>query len=116
MPDEPACRFSLSAPPPSTNNIYHGRRYKTDAYTSWATSAGWEVKAQRPVAVPGRLRVRLEVPFRLNRDIDNIKPLLDLAASLGLIEDDNRVDELLIVRVPADRETIVSIWPMEGGA
>jgi Holliday junction resolvase RusA-like endonuclease len=63
--------------------------------------------------VPGRVRVRLEVPFRLNRDIDNIKPLLDLAASLKLIEDDNRVDELLIVRVPAGQATIVSIWQME---
>ena len=103
------CRFTLSVPPPSTNNIYHGRRYKTETYTSWATAAGWEVKAQRPTPVPGRLRVRLEVPFRLNRDIDNIKPLLDLAASLGLIENDNRVDELLIVRVAPDRPTVVEI-------
>ena len=108
-------RLTLSVPPPSTNNIYHGRRYKTETYTSWATAAGWEVKAQRPTPVPGRLRVRLEVPFRLNRDVDNgAKALLDLAVNLGLIEDDSRVDELLIVRVAPDRPTVVEIEPMVG--
>ncbi len=106
---EPACRFWLTDPPPSTNNIYRGKRYKTATYETWATRAGWEVRAQRQKPVPGRLRVRIEVPFRRNRDLDNIKPLLDLAQSLGLIENDNRVDELLIVRVPADRATVVEI-------
>lgn len=104
------CRFTLSVPPPSTNNIYHGRRYKTETYISWATAAGWEIKAQHPAPVKGRLRVRLEVPFRLNRDVDNgAKALLDLAASLGLIENDNRVDELLIVRVATNLPTVVEI-------
>ncbi len=117
MTDPPVCRFVLSVPPPSTNNIYRGGpRFKTGAYESWATSSGWEVQAQHVKPVPGRLRVRIEVPFRKNRDLDNIKPLLDLAVSLGLIEDDNRVDELTIVRVPAKEATVVAIWPLANGA
>ena len=114
MSDAP-CRFWLSDPPPSTNNLYRGRRWKTDEYTLWTGVASWEVRAQRPQPVAGRVRVRIEAPFKLNRDIDNIKPLLDLAATLGLIENDNRVDELLIVRVAASLPTTVSIWPLANG-
>jgi Holliday junction resolvase RusA-like endonuclease len=113
---DPVCRFTLSTPPPSTNNMYRGRRYKTSYYEAWAEDAGWQVKAQRPSRVAGRLRVRIEVPFKLNRDIENLKPLLDLAQRMGLIENDNRVDEMLIVRVAPDRPTLVEIWPIDNGA
>jgi hypothetical protein len=37
---------------------------------------------------------------------------MDLAANLGLIENDNRVDELRVVRTVLGGQTVVSIWPM----
>ena len=108
---EPACRFTLPISP-STNNLYEGRRWKSAAYTNWQTSAGWAVKAQRPVPLRGRVRVLIEAPFARNRDLDNIKPVLDLAQSLGIIENDNRVDRIEIVRTAPGTEMRVSIWPM----
>jgi crossover junction endodeoxyribonuclease RusA len=113
MPDsEPACRFTCPVSP-STNNLYLGRRWKTAAYSNWTNDAGWIVKAQRPVPLKGRVRVLIEAPFARNRDIDNIKPILDLAANLGLIENDNRVDDLRIVRTsPPGGSIVVKIWPI----
>jgi crossover junction endodeoxyribonuclease RusA len=109
MPEPPACRFTCPVSP-STNNLYLGRRWKTATYSAWESEAGWLVKAQRPTPLKGRVRVLIEAPFARNRDLDNIKPILDLAANLGLIENDNRVDELRIVRVPPGGDTVVSIW------
>ncbi len=111
MTDEPACRFTCPVSP-STNNLYHGKRWRTEAYINWQSSAGWIVKAQRPIPLKGRVRVLIEAPFARNRDLDNIKPILDLAQSLGIIENDNRVDELTIRRVAVGQDTVVSIWPM----
>jgi len=112
IPDDgPACSFTLPISP-STNNLYEGRRWKSAAYANWQTSAGWAVKAQRPVPLKGRLRVLIEAPFARNRDLDNIKPVLDLAQSLGIIENDNRVDRIEIVRTAPGTEMRVSIWPM----
>ena len=98
MPDEPPCRFFCPISP-STNNLYRGRRFKTEAYKGWAQYAGWAVKAQHPPPIKGRVSVLIEAPFARNRDIDNIKPILDLAAALGIIENDNRVDRLVIERI-----------------
>jgi Holliday junction resolvase RusA-like endonuclease len=110
--DEPACRFSVPICP-STNNLYLGRRWKTAEYTNWANDAGWLVKAQRPVPLKGRLRVLIEAPLARNRDIENLKPIMDLATNLGLIEDDRMIDDLRIVRTsPPGGEIRVSIWPM----
>ncbi len=111
MSDEPACRFTCPVSP-STNNLYRGKRWKTADYASWQAMAGWSVKIQKPVPVAGRVRVLIEAPFNQTRDLDNIKPILDLAQSLGIIENDNQVDELTIRRVRLDSPMTVSIWPM----
>ena len=111
MPDEPVCRFTVPICP-STNNLYLGRRWKTAAYVAWQEEAGWSVKAQRPTPLKGRVRVLIEAPFARNRDLDNIKPLLDLAQTLHLIENDNRVDRLEIVRIAPGLPLKVSIWPI----
>ncbi len=111
MTDEPACRFTVPISP-STNNLYLGRRWKTAAYSAWQEEAGWTVKAQRPVPLRGRVRVLIEAPFARNRDLDNIKPVLDLAQNLGIIENDNRVDEIVIRRIAPSAEMMVSIWPI----
>ncbi len=109
--DEPACRFTVPVCP-STNNLYRGKRFKTADYVNWRESAGWIVKAQRPVPLKGRLRVLIEAPLAKNWDLDNLKPILDLAQALGIIENDNRVDHLTIVRTAPGSEMVVSIWPM----
>lgn len=115
--DEPAIRLTLPVPP-STNNLYRsGPRYKTDEYKRWITESAYGVMIQtmdapKRLLVTERLRVVIEAPFSRRRDIENIKPVMDLIASLGLIRNDNQVDDLRIVRVAVDRPLVVSVWPI----
>ena len=111
MSEPPALRVSMPVCP-STNNLYRGRRFKTDFYKEWIERAEWVVKLQHHARLAGRLRVVIEAPFNLKRDLDNIKPALDLLVTLGLIDGDNRIDDLHIRRVPAGGAMTVSVWPM----
>lgn len=129
----PATSFFVPIPP-STNNLFVARRdgkgrAKTSAYAAWAEQAGWAVKAQLVkaqllIATPirGPVRVLIEAPFTRQRDLDNVKPVLDLLSmpgrhankmSVGVIEDDRWVDDLRIVRVKGTRLR-VSIWRLDG--
>lgn len=112
--NRPALRFTVPLPP-STNALYvyaGKRRIKSAAYDTWLERAGWTVKAQLPKPVEGRVRVLIEAPLNLRRDIDNAqKPVLDLMVKLGLIGDDRLVDDLRIVRTKGG-EMVVSVWPL----
>jgi Holliday junction resolvase RusA-like endonuclease len=97
--------------PPSTNSLYSGRRFKTKAYKGWIDHAGWVVNLQSPAALPpGRLRVLIELNRR--HDPDNLKAVLDLLVTLGIIADDRLIDDYRVVRVPQDQPMTVSIWPI----
>lgn len=99
--------------PPSTNQIYSGRRFKTEAYKAWIRSAAWTVKLQSPTSMPpGRLRVLIEAPLGARRDIENLKAVSDLLVSLGIIADDSLIDDYRILRVPQDQPMTVNIWPI----
>ena len=91
--------FTLALPP-SVNSLWtnvRGRgRVRTPAYDRWRKAAGWELQAQRPKAVKGRvaIQIRASPPVR-KRDLDNLaKPALDLLVAHGAIEDDAMVCSL----------------------
>jgi Holliday junction resolvase RusA-like endonuclease len=80
--------INLTLPkPPTTNQLYSGRRFKTERYRSWIEDAGWTAKAQRPGAIKGRFQLTIYMPGRA--DLDNIKAIPDLLKTLGIIEDDS---------------------------
>ncbi len=118
-PPEPACRFTCPIGP-SVNNLFvnvSGKRgrLRGKPYRGWLKDAGWLVKLQHPASVPGLVRVLVEAPFRRGRDLDNaLKSTLDLIVQLGIVEDDNLIDDLRIVRIANGDDTnmIVSIWPI----
>lgn len=112
-PDElPDSTFTVDPLPISTNMLYRsGPRFKTQDYKIWIERAGWEIRAQRPEKLQrAALAARMDLPFSRKRDIDNIKPILDLTKSLGIIPDDRWVDLLLLRRVPVSEALRVSIW------
>ena len=126
MPDEPACRFTCPFPP-STNHLFSSvagrsgsagaRRAKSAIYKRWLVDAGWAIKAQTVPSITGAVRVLIEAPVSRRRDLDNmLKPLLDIMGSskhgLRIIEDDQMVDDLRIVRSLDGDKVTVSIWPM----
>lgn len=81
--------------PPSTNNLFatvSRKRIKSEAYKSWLTAAGWELKAQNPTPIKGAFRFSMVCypPDRRRRDLDNLaKAPLDLLKTHGVIEDDS---------------------------
>jgi len=84
-------RTFLVPVPPSTNQLYAGRRWKSAAYEAWIKAAGWTIIAaqptmRNPIAGPFQLTIDLP-PGRM--DIDNIKALPDLLSKMFIISDDS---------------------------
>lgn len=83
--------------PPSTNRIWRqgqGRVHKSQEYKDWIALSAWEIRAQlgpHPVITkPFKIDLRINRPDKRKRDLDNlIKPILDLLALYGLIENDS---------------------------
>ncbi len=106
--------------PPSTNNLYRGGpRYKTGEYKAWIAEAHWALKIMPddPLAkaLPkGRYRIEIAAPFSRRRDLDNVKAVMDLLVSAGILPNDNMVDDLRVRRVPVGEELVVTITAMGG--
>lgn len=112
---EAAARFTCPIAP-SVNNLFINRtngRSRGALYRRWQKDAGWAVKLQAPKPIKGIVAILIEAPLHRRRDVDNaIKPTLDLLVSLGLIDNDNWIDDLRIVRVAGGDEMVISIWPL----
>jgi hypothetical protein len=121
---EPAARFPVGIPPSVNNlfiNVSTGRisgtrakaRIKGFDYRRWLHDEGWALKLLRIEPVPGIVRVLIEAPLHRRRDLDNaLKPLLDLLVTMHIVENDNLIDDLRIVRAGTGDQVWVSIWPM----
>lgn len=94
--------------PPSTNALFKtlrtGRRAKSAAYKDWLSEAGWRLKLQRPVKVPGRVVLLISVDREsMAADIDNrCKALIDLLVLHKVIDDDKHVTGLAIAWAAAE--------------
>jgi crossover junction endodeoxyribonuclease RusA len=118
---EPAARFTVPIPP-SANTLFvniagqvigGATRAKGKTYRAWATQAGWEIKRQRVPYFDRPVRVLIEMDIQRNHDIDNrIKPILDVLQNTGVLQNDNLVDDLRIVRAGSKKEATISIWPL----
>ncbi|MDE2099586.1 MAG: RusA family crossover junction endodeoxyribonuclease [Patescibacteria group bacterium] len=80
--------------PPTANHIWIRARKgmrKSDEYERWLRDAGFIALAQKPGRLQGpyKLSIQIRRPDRRRRDLDNaIKPISDLLASVGIIEND----------------------------
>lgn len=101
--------FTLPAPP-STNQLYSGRRYKTARYKAWVSEAGWELRVQHAPNIKGPFHLTMYLPGRL--DLDNIKAIPDLLKTIGVIEDDRRQFMRRVVIEPTDGPCRVEIEPL----
>ena len=102
--------------PPSTNNLYVARRdgkgrAKTSQYKAWAKEAQLLVMASGcPREGWKHVRVEVRAPINYRRDVDNLKPVLDVLVTMGVIHDDCWVDEYLVRRVPVTEPLEVALW------
>jgi crossover junction endodeoxyribonuclease RusA len=113
MPSSPAARAptTLELPsPPSTNQLYSGRRFKTKAYKAWIHEAGWELTLQRVTVMHGPFQLTIWMPGRA--DLDNIKAIPDLLKTMGVIVDDSpKYMRRLVIEV-TDGQCRVEIVPL----
>lgn len=94
--------ITLSAPPPSTNNLFANipgkGRVKSSRYRSWAIACGWDLKMQKPARVAGEVALDIEVE-RVSKlsDVDNrAKGCIDLLVAHGVIDDDRHVIDVRV--------------------
>ena len=112
----------LPVPPPSNalfRNLTGRGRVKTQVYIDWEGHAGWRLRLQRPVPVPGRVMIviSIESPMAGNArrgDIDNrVKAIIDLLVKQEVIDDDKHVVALCIAWAPpASASARVMILPV----
>lgn len=104
--------------PPTTNHAYgisRSRMYKTDKCRAWEATAGFQVKRvwdRKPVE--GEVWVGIEMFYKYNRDVDgSIKLILDLLASIGVMENDRQVMSLQVSKekVSKDPCVVVTVLP-----
>ena len=118
QPSEPAARFTLPICP-SVNNLFINAstgRVRGAPYKRWCRDAGWSLREQGVVPVAGIVAMLIEAPLHRRRDVDNaIKPVLDLLVRLGVLVDDNLVDDLRITRRGTGDLMTVSIWRIGDG-
>lgn len=80
--------------PPSANRIWRsgrGRVYRSEEYTDWLETCGWEITGQRKGALLGPVLIDIEVSSKWRGDVDNrIKPTLDCLVKFGVIEGDSK--------------------------
>lgn len=105
--------FTLKLPPPpSTNALYSGRRFKTASYKAWINEAGWELKMQHWQPVKGAFELLVQLPGR--GDLDNLKAVPDLLVSMGVIPDDRRKFMRRLTIEPTWGPCTVTITPLVG--
>lgn len=93
-------RITFTTFPVSTNNMYFGRRIMTKQARDKKEAIAWEARGQH-IGDPldGDLHVRIEFyyPNKRNRDIDNIKGLLDALTSIVWL-DDGQITQLELTK------------------
>lgn len=112
MDDDIVLKFPV---PPTTNNLYVTRRDgKGRARTS--EYAAWQREAQQLIMISGyprqgwkHVRVEVRLPVNYQRDIDNIKPILDVLAAMHIVADDRWVDEWEVKRVAEGEACTVTV-------
>jgi Holliday junction resolvase RusA-like endonuclease len=117
LPDYADAPFHLSPDvvivlpmPPSANHLFpgRGRRYRSAAYEAWIKEAGFQLIAQRPRHVPGRVVLTIEIgepKTGRHTDLANReKALIDLLVSHGIIQGDSQyfVREIVMRWAPID--------------
>ena len=98
-------------------NIRKGRA-KSQRYMTWARSAGWSIKEQKPEPIKGwyTLTLVLHEKDKRRRDPDNfVKAVSDLLVTHNLIDDDCMCADLQVHRQYSDEAKVeVIVRPSNG--
>ena len=100
--------------PPSVNNYWVKGANKTNRLSKRALHFTTVMKRFiNPCGYGGKVSVNIQFapPDAKTRDIDNIvKPIFDSLSKCGLIQDDKQVDELVVQRLPIQKDGKLIIY------
>ena len=97
--------ITLNLSPLSVNKAWQGKRFATAEYKRWTEWGLLLLKKVKRCDEPQKL----EITFYLAKqaDIDNpIKPFLDLLKKAGVIEDDRKIEMLVVKKVVSKERKI----------
>ena len=103
--------FTLSLPP-STNAIWkiaRNRMYKTAEAKAWEEEAFYVIKNQHRKEIMGNVYVGLEFFLKYDRDVDNMKLIMDVLAKAGIYKNDSQVTHLNIKKYKDNKNPRVEV-------
>jgi crossover junction endodeoxyribonuclease RusA len=104
--------------PPSANRLWRtgsGRVFKSAEYSGWLIEAAVEARKQKFNKFIGAYKLSMTAarPDKRKRDLDNlIKPVSDLLASIGAIENDSQAEQINLRWVTTGEGIAVRIEPV----
>jgi Holliday junction resolvase RusA-like endonuclease len=114
--EAPAIVVYMSVPP-SLNRLWSTmpgkKRVRSQEYSAWLHTAGWEVRSQivgmKPIDC--RFDALIEVPIS-RRDVgNNEKAVMDNCEHAGLVSNDGNARSITIRQTSRD-DVMVAIWPL----
>lgn len=115
--------MEINLPYPPTLNTYwrhaRGRHYISAQGKSYRRTVILLAKTKTPMLDRLKVEIKLWMPDRRRRDIDNLsKVLLDALAHAGVYEDDSQIDVLTLSREGVEKQgrCLVSVEPYESTA
>jgi Holliday junction resolvase RusA-like endonuclease len=93
--------------PPTTNHAYatqQGRWYKVKKATDWENECGWLIRPKETFL--GFVGVNMTFHLKRDRDIDNVKLILDLLQTQRVYENDKQVQWLTVKKVHDKKGTV----------
>ena len=96
----------IEVKPMSVNQVWQGRRFKTQAYKQYEQDCGWFIKCPM---IKGEVKVHYKFyikHFSIS-DVDNfIKPIQDILVKNGAIEDDRKIIKITAEKIKSENEYI----------
>ncbi len=88
-----------------TNDMYRGRRYKTNEYKKWLLDGQWLLKGHSQVSGEVEVSIRCWTRNYARSDADGfLKPICDLLTTAKIIDDDRFIKKLTVEKFKSDEE------------
>jgi len=109
IPDHMKCTLTL---PPTTNRLYrmHGHiLYKTTEARDWEREAWVILRNTKTPQFTGKVSVHLSFFLKRDRDVDNMKIVLDTLEKAGILINDSQVVHMEIDKQMSQRQPRLEI-------
>lgn len=95
-------KISLDYQPISTNDLWYGRRIKTQHYRNYERDLALMLPNKKKLSGNVKVEYNFYIPDNRRRDVSNfIKPLEDIIVKKGYLADDSQITEFTARKIKA---------------